>query len=388
MFKILTLNQISAKGLKRFAQERYAVAPDVAHPDAILVRSQSLSAEDLPASVKAIARAGTGTNNIPVEACTRLGIPVFNTPGANGNAVKELVLVALLLSARKVMEGIEFVKALETQDPQHMLERVEAQKKKFVGEELAGKNLGIAGLGAIGSAVAEMALAMKMNVWGYDPELSRDAAGQLSRKIQRVDRLASLVAKADYVTLHLPVLDSTRCLINREVLGSFKKGSRLLNFSRDAVVDIQAVVEGLEQATLGQYITDFPHPQLAGRSDTILIPHLGASTQEAEENCAVMAAEQVIDFLENGNIVHSVNFPSLVMERMGGHRITLTNQNIPKMLSCILGVLAECNLNVLDMLNKSCGEIAYNIIDVATPLPPMCKKNIEAIEGVISVRVL
>lgn len=388
IFKIWTLNEISPKGLERFARGCYEVADAIAQPDAILVRSQRLSTDDLAPSLKAIARAGAGTNNIPVEACTRRGIPVFNTPGANANAVKELVLAALLLSARKVMEAMEFVKALETQDPKQMLGRVEAQKKQFSGEELAGKTLGVAGLGAIGSAVAEMALAMKMNVWGYDPALSADSAEQLSQKIHRVDNLEALVAASDYLTLHLPVLDSTRCLINQGVLESFKKGSRLLNFSRQEVVDIPAVVAALDQGKLGQYITDFPHPQLAKRADTILFPHLGASTKEAEENCAVMAANQVIDFLENGNIVHSVNFPHLVMERAGGHRITFSNKNIPKMLSHILGVLADCDLNVLDMLNKSHGEIAYNIIDVETPPPPICKRNIEALEGVITVRYL
>lgn len=387
-FKILTFNQISNKGLARFTRGHYEVASEINKPDAILLRSHQLSLQETPSTVKAIARAGTGVNNIPVEACTRRGIPVFNTPGANANAVKELIMIALLLGTRKVVEGIEFVKGIATQDPKEMLQLVEAQKKLFVGEELAGKNLGVAGLGAIGSAVAEMALSMKMNVSGYDPELSVEAAWRLSRKIQKMDSLASLVAKSDYVTLHLPVLDSTRCLINQETLAAFKKGSRLLNFSRDEVVDICAVIAALDQGRLGQYITDFPHPHLVGRADTVLLPHLGASTKEAEENCAMMAADQIIDFLENGNITNSVNFPNLSMERVGGYRVAFSNQNIPKMLSRVLASLADCNLNVIDMINKSRGNIAYNIIDVETPPPPSCKKNIEAVEGVMTVRYL
>ena len=388
MFKILTFDQISLKGLDSFRREHYEVAREIGHPDAILVRSHLLDIEDIAPTVKAIARAGTGVNNIPKEACTAKGIPVFNTPGANANAVKELVMLALLLGARQVIEGIQFIKELQTEDPEEMLRTVEMQKKFFSGEELAGKVLGVAGLGAIGSAVAEMALSIKMTVLGYDPGLSVDDAWRLSKEIKKVESLSALVSQSDYITLHLPATDSTHSLINREILAVFKNGSQLLNFARQAVVDTDAVVEALERGQLKKYISDFPHPSLVNRKDAILIPHLGASTNEAEENCAIMAAEQLIDFLENGNIRNSVNFPTLSLDRVGGYRIAFSNRNVPKMLSQVLSILADCNLNVIDMINKSLGEIAYNIIDLESLPPPGCLRHIEEIDGVIAMRLL
>ncbi|MBF0289822.1 MAG: phosphoglycerate dehydrogenase [SAR324 cluster bacterium] len=388
MFKILTLNQISVNGLERFSREKYEIASEIRHPDAILVRSQRITPEELSPTLRGIARAGAGVNNIPVGECTKKGITVFNTPGANANAVKELVVTALLLSSRDILGGIDFVKQMTTQDPAEMHKVVEKQKKMYKGEELAGKTLGVIGLGAIGSSVAETALRMGMKVLGYDPGLSVEAAWKLSGEIQKMENLPSLVSKSDYVTLHLPALESTRYMINKDMLASFKKGCRLMNFSRAEIVEIEALVDALESGQLSRYATDFPHPSLLGRADTILIPHLGASTEEAEDNCAVMAANQIIDFLENGNIKNSVNFPNISLDRNGGHRIAISNQNIPKMLGKALAIIADRNINVSDMINKSRDDIAYNLIDLETPPPVDLKEALEGIEGVISVRYL
>ncbi len=388
MLKILTLNQISEKGLEPFDLEKYQIANEIGEPDGVLVRSHRLSSEDLTPHLKAIARAGAGVNNIPVAECTHRGIVVFNTPGANANAVKELVLSALLLGARNVTKGIQFVKTLKIDDPAEMLKRVEAEKKNYVGEELAGKTLGVAGLGAIGSMVAEIALALDMKVLGYDPALSIEAAWRLSKNVQNMESLSALVAQADYISLHLPALESTRNLINQEMLASFKKGSRLLNFSRNEIVDTTAVVAALESGQLSKYMTDFPHPSLIGRDDAVLFPHLGASTQEAEENCATMAAHQMIDFLENGNIKNSVNFPPLSLERRGEHRLVFLNKNNSEMLNSVLGILADLNINVLNMVSKNQGDVVYNIIDTDTLFPLDRQKDLEAIAGMITVRYL
>lgn len=389
MFKILTLNQISIKGLERFSRERYEIASEIGHPDAILLRSHQLTPSEIMPSLQAIARAGAGVNNIPVGLCTEHGIPVFNTPGANANAVKELVLSGLLLSSRGILDGIRFVKGLsDKKDANELKKIVEKEKKNFKGQELAGKTLGVVGLGAIGSSVAESGLQLGMEVLGYDPGLSVDAAWRLSSQIQKVDNLPALLSKSDYITLHLPMIDSTRGLINNEIARFIKKGARLLNFSRDAVVVSSAIVESLESGNLAQYISDFPTPDLVGRNDVILMPHIGASTNEAEENCAVMAANQLIDFLEHGNINNSVNYPRLVLERSSGYRIALSNRNIPTMLSQVLTILAEKQINVIDMLNKSRENIAYNLIDIDTPPSEELISVLEKIEGVVNVRSL
>lgn len=389
MYKVLTYNAISVKGLDRFPRDQYEVASDISKPDAILLRSHVLSEDDLLASVGAIARAGAGVNNIPVAACTKKGIPVFNTPGANANAVKELVLAGMLLSSRGIINGSQYVQTLtDMKDHDALAQLLEKEKKRFKGNELKGKTLGVIGLGAIGSLVAEMGLMMGMKVVGYDPALSVEAAWRLPSDVQRMENLATLLGKSDFISLHLPVLEATRHLINKDSLGNVKKGARLLNFAREQIVDTQAVVAALDSGQLDRYITDFPTPEIIGRDDVITMPHIGASTDEAEENCAIMAADQLKDFLEHGNIVNSVNFPVTRLERNGACRLTITNNNVPKMLGSVLAILADADINVIDMINKSRDEIAYNIIDVDREPSPESLQSIRAINGIINVRVI
>ena len=352
MFKIQTFNQISDKGLVRFPKQEYQVAPDVENADAILVRSQKLSMENINTNLKAVARAGAGVNNIPVDDYTREGIVVFNTPGANANAVKELVLCGLLLSSRGILQGINWVRGQNASlESGELTKLVEAEKKHFKGMELKGKTLGIVGLGAIGAQVADAAIHLGMKVLGYDPAISVDAAWRLANQIEKQENLTSLIARSDFVTLHLPVLESTRNLIDRKVINYFKSGAVLLNFSRDAIVDEQALLEALNSGRLSSYVTDFPTPGLVSNSKAILLPHIGASTDEAEENCAIMAVDQLRDFLESGNIRNSVNFPSLALEKSEGYRIAIINENVPRMLGQILSILADKDINVIDMLN-------------------------------------
>ncbi|MBU2645695.1 phosphoglycerate dehydrogenase [bacterium] len=388
MLKILKLNQISAAGLKRFSADKYAIAGELDSPDAILVRSTPIKPDDLPSTVRAIARAGAGVDKICVDDCTVRGIPVFNTPGANANSVKELIMLALLLSSRGVIRGIRFLDELAktTNDPEVVTKTVEKEKKRFAGSEIIGNTLGIVGLGAIGSIVAEMAIGMGMEVLGFDPGLSVDQAWRLSNKVKRCKDLPTLLAKSDFITLHLPMLESTRYMINSESLKNVKKGARLLNFSREKIVDPFAVVEALDKGKLSKFITDFPHPVLMGREDIILMPHIGASTKEAEDNCAIMAADQLIDFLENGNIKNSVNFPNLEMERTGVCRLAFSNMNVPNMLGQVLPILASHNINVLDMLNRSRGSIAYTLLDVDTVVSAEIIEMIKAIDGIYAVR--
>ena len=387
--QILTLNQISLKGLERLPRDCYEIASEFAHPEAILLRSHKLQAADIPDTVQAIARAGAGVNNIPVEECSKRGIPVFNSPGANANAVKELVAVGLLLGSRGVVEGIQYVDTLtDMTDKAEMNKTLEAHKKNFKGSELVGKTLGVVGLGAIGSMVAEMALTMGMEVVGYDPALSVEAAWRLSSQVRKADTLSALFARCDYVTLHLPVLDSTRGLINAELLGAVSEGTCLLNFARQEIVDEDALVDALENGKLRKYIADFPTPALIGRDDVILMPHIGASTDEAEDNCAVMAADQLRDFLENGNIRNSVNFPPLALERVTGCRLSVTNENVPKILGNLLSILADDDINVIDMLNKSRGDLAYNLIDIGVHASDEVLDKMRALEGVINVRMI
>ncbi|HDY82249.1 MAG TPA: 3-phosphoglycerate dehydrogenase [Halieaceae bacterium] len=387
--QVLTLNQISIKGLERLPRDCYELASEFLHPDAILLRSHKLQMAEIADSVLAIARAGAGVNNIPVAACTKRGIPVFNSPGANANAVKELVATGLLLGSRGVIEGINYVDSLSSmQDEVELNKTLEAQKKQFKGSELVGKTLGVVGLGAIGSMVAEMALTFGMNVVGYDPALSVEAAWRLSSEVRKADTLSALFAGCDYISLHLPVLDSTRGLVSGELLNAMRPDTCLLNFARQEIVDEAAVLQALDDGNLRKYIADFPAPALIGRDNVILTPHIGASTDEAEDNCAIMAADQLRDFLENGNIRNSVNFPALQLERVSGCRLSVTNENIPRILGSVLSILADENINVIDMLNKSRDEVAYNLIDISTHiaddvLDKMCK-----LEGVINVRLI
>jgi len=390
MYKIRTYNKISVKGLDRFPRQNYEVGSDIAHPDAFLLRSQKLQGIEVPPSLLAVARAGAGVNNVPVADYGKLGIVVFNTPGANANAVKELVMAGMLLSARGIVDGMNYVQSLaDLSDPSEMSQRLEKEKARFAGSEIRGKTLGIVGLGAIGSMVANMALAMGMQVIGFDPVLSIDAAWRLSSDVGRMENLQALLARSDYVSLHVPAADATRHMINADTLATIKQGAVLLNFARDAIVDAQAVLRSLDAGRLGKYVCDFPELALLGHPKVIAMPHIGASTEESEENCAVMAANQLVNYLENGNIVNSVNFPKVVMERRPGTaRITFSNNNVPGVLGQVLSVLAESKVNVVDMMNKSRGELAFNIIDVEHPPSDDVVAAISALEHVIRVRVI
>lgn len=387
--RILTLNQISLKGLERLPRDCYEIASEFSQPDAILLRSYKLQEADIRPSVLAIARAGAGVNNIPVASCTARGIPVFNSPGANANAVKELVATGLLLGSRGVIEGIDYVRTLsDVQDAGELNKTLEEQKKRFKGNELVGKTLGVVGLGAIGSLVAEMALTLGMEVMGFDPALSVEAAWRLSSQVRKADTLSALFARCDYISLHLPVLDATRGMINEELLRAVKPNCCLLNFARQEIIDQNALLHALENRQLRKYIADFPTPELIGRPDVILMPHIGASTDEAEDNCAIMAADQLRDFLENGNIRNSVNFPTLQLDRVRGCRLSVANDNVPKILGNVLSILADENINVIDMLNKSREEIAYNLIDISTQPAAEVLVRMRAIDGVINVRLI
>jgi D-3-phosphoglycerate dehydrogenase len=390
MYKVRTYNQISIKGLDRFPRQAYEVGSDIAHPDAFLLRSQKLQGVEVPASLLAVARAGAGVNNVPVTEYSRQGIVVFNTPGANANAVKELVMAGMLLSARGIIDGMNYVQSLvEVKDAAAMSPLVEKAKARFAGHEIRGKTLGIVGLGAIGSMVADMALAMGMTVVGFDPVLSIDAAWRLSNEVSRMENLQSLLARSDYVSLHVPAVDATRHMINDDTLAVIRPGAVLLNFARDAIVDPSAVLRSLDGGRLGKYVCDFPEPVLLGNPKIIAMPHIGASTEESEENCAVMAANQLVDYLENGNIVNSVNFPKISMERSPGTaRITFSNDNVSGVLGRVLSVLADNQVNVVDMVNKSRGELAFNIVDVEQAPGKAVIDAIQAVEQVIRVRVI
>ncbi len=389
MYKIRTYNQISDIGLSRFPVERYEVGPELAEPDAYILRSQKLHGEPVPESVLAVARAGAGVNNIPIDEYTHQGIVVFNTPGANANAVKELVTAAMLLSSRGIIDGMKRVQEMTgISDPEVMAKQLENEKRHFAGSEISGQTLGVIGLGAIGSMVANAALEMGMHVAGFDPALSVEGAWRLSSQVEKVDSLEALLKISDFVTLHIPAIEQTRHMINAAALAHFKPGARLLNFARAQVVDVKAIVAALDGGSLGGYITDFPVPSLLGRANIMLFPHIGASTREAEENCSVMAAEQLMDFLENGNIMNSVNYPQTRMLRNGDYRITFTNENIPRVLGTVLSALADHDINVVDMVNKSLRDMAYNIIDVETRPSREIIDAISSAEGVMHVRVI
>jgi|TARA_B110000238_G_scaffold198508_1_gene243256 D-3-phosphoglycerate dehydrogenase len=389
MHKIRTINNISEKGLSRFPADRYELGDAIADPEAILVRSQQLTDADAVPSLRAVGRAGAGVNNIPVADYTDKGIVVFNTPGANANAVKELVMVGLLLSCRGIIPGIKYVNSLgEYSDKAQLNKLVESSKKQYKGRELKGKTLGVLGLGAIGSMVADMALQMEMNVVGYDPALSVEAAWRLSSKVEKMENLQMLFSRSDIITLHVPALDATRGMIDSEALSQFRDGAVLLNFAREEIVDKEAISEALDSEKISQYISDFPTPGLIGKRGVVSTPHLGASTEEAEENCAIMVADQVKDFLENGNIKNSVNFPALSLERTTGcYRIAMANKNVPRILGSVLSILADRNINVVDMLNKSREDVAYNLIDIQAEPSDDLLEEILAIDGVINARV-
>ncbi len=387
MFKILTLNNISPVGLERFPKERYVIGASVESPDAILLRSFDMHDYELPRSLKAVARAGAGVNNIPVASLSERGIPVFNTPGANANAVKELVLAGILLGARNICQAWQYVESLKGDD-ESLNEQVEAGKRKFVGFELPGRTLGVIGLGAIGVLVANAALRLGMRVVGYDPELTVRRAWQLSSEVVQAQSVKDLLSQSDFVTLHVPLFDQTRNLINSNSIKDMREEATLLNFSRHGIVSDEAVVGALNAGRLNAYVCDFPTEKLKGHPRIITLPHIGASTREAEENCAVMASRQLRDFLEDGNITNSVNFPEVVMPRISGTRVALVNANVPNMLGQISTTLARADLNILDMLNKSSGELAYTLTDVEGKVPPKVLAELAAIDGVMSVRSL
>ena len=389
MYKIRLFNQIALRGLQRFPRERYEVGHDLPDPDGILLRSHRLMPGEMDARLRAVARAGAGVNNLPVDYCTEQGIVVFNTPGANANSVKELVLAALLVSSRDLVGGFAFVSSLaDVGDAARLDALVEAEKKRFRGRELFGKSLGVVGLGAIGSLVARAALDLGMEVLGHDPAISVEAAWRLPSEVKRMDNLQSLFAQSDYVTLHVPLLAETEGLVNRESFRSLRRGAVLLNFAREPVVDRAALRQALDDGVLAHYIADFPVPGLTGHPRVRFTPHLGASTEEAEENCAVMAAEQLTRFLETGNVANSVNFPSVSLEPSPGYRLAVTNLNVPGMLGQMTAVLARRGINVIDMINRSRGGVAYNLLDLQDAPTPGLIEELCAIDTVINVRVL
>lgn len=388
MYKIQTLNNISVRGLERLPRERYEIASEIGHPDAILVRSHPMHGMEIPDTVVAIGRAGAGVNNIPVEEMSRRGIAVFNAPGANANAVKELVLAGMLLAARNICQGWEFARSQEGDDAA-LDKAVEAGKKKFVGFELPGRTLGVIGLGAIGVLVANAARALGMRVIGYDPQITVARAWQLSSEVEQAHSVDELMSRSQFVTVHVPLTDSTRNLINAERIKLLQDRGVLLNFSRSGIVDDVAAVAALDAGKLWAYVCDFPTNLTKNHPRVITLPHLGASTEEAEENCAIMVAEQLRDYLENGNVRNSVNFPELMMPRGGkGDRLAVVNANVPNMLGQISTALAEAGLNIDDMFNKSRGNLAYTLVDVEGQIPAAVAERIRAIDGVLSVRVI
>jgi D-3-phosphoglycerate dehydrogenase / 2-oxoglutarate reductase len=387
MYKIRTLNSIAVAGLRRLPRERYEVSSDVPRPDAIIVRSADMHSMEIPDTVAAVGRAGAGVNNIPIQALSNRGVPVFNAPGANANAVKELVAASLLLAARNICNAWDYVRKLDTEGDS-LSAAVEAGKKQFVGFELPGRTLGVIGLGAIGVEVANVALALGMKVVGYDPKITVRRAWQLSSEVQQVDTLDRLFKKSNAVTLHVPLIEATRHLVNRDRLALMPPKSVLINFARGGVVDNEAAIAALDSGQLHAYVCDFPTSELIAHPRVIAMPHLGASTTEAEENCAIMVAENIKDYLENGNIQNSVNFPEAVMPRSDAHRISIANANVPNMVGQISTCLARAGLNIEDLLNKSLGDLAYTIVDLDGPVPAETIAELRKIEGVLALRSL
>jgi len=386
-YNILTLNQIASHGLHRFPSVRYSVGKSVDRPDAILVRSHDMHAMEIAASVKAIGRAGAGTNNIPVAAMSQRGVPVFNAPGANANAVNELVLAALLMAARNVSPALAYVAGLDAQAPD-LEARVEEGKKQFAGVELPHRMLGVVGLGAIGGLVADTAIKLGMKVIGFDPEITVDAAWRLHSGVRRAHGIEELLKQSDFVTLHVPLLPVTRKLIDAPRLAVMKPTAILLNFARDGIVDEDAVLDALAAQRLRAYITDFPTAKLVHQPGVVALPHLGASTAEAEENCAVMVVDQVREYLEHGSTRNAVNFPDVEMTRESPYRVAIANANVPNMLGQISTTMAHHGLNIHNMVNKSRGEMAYTLVDVDSPVDDTLIAAIAAIEGVLSVRAI
>ena len=383
--KIQTLNNISPLGLSRLPSERYTIGNDVANPDAILVRSAKMHEMEIAASVKAIARAGAGTNNVPVAKMSERGVPVFNAPGANANAVKELVIAGMLIASRNLMPAWKFADGLTGEDAE-ISKAVEAGKKNFAGIELPNRTLGIIGLGAIGSMVADAGIRLGMNVIGFDPEITVEAAWRLPSNVKKAASVEEVVKNSDFISLHVPLLDKTRNMIDAARISLMKPGTVLLNFAREGIVDDKAVVDGIAAGKLRGYVCDFPANALKDNPKVVALPHLGASTEEAEENCAIMVAEQVCDYLENGNILNSVNFPNVSMPRESAFRIAIANANVPNMVGQISTAMADAGLNIHNMVNKSKGEMAYTLVDVDSEPPQAVVDKIAAIKGVLMVR--
>ncbi len=386
-YRILTLNNISSSGLKRLPPERYTVGKAVDEPDAIIVRSHDMNSMAVPATVTAIGRAGAGTNNIPVKLMSARGVPVFNTPGANANAVKELALAGMLLAARNIAPALRFVEGLRGDDAT-VQKLAEEGKKQFSGAELAGHTLGILGLGKIGCLVADAGIKLGLQVLGYDPEITVEAAWSLPSQVRKAQSIEEVLKNSDFITLHVPLLETTCGLINSQRLQSVNPGATLLNFAREAVVDAAAVLEALNNKRLKYYVSDFPSAILASHPAAVALPHLGASTREAEENCAVMVVDQLRGYLEHGNIVNAVNFPAVVMPRESPYRIGIANANVPNMVGQISTAMAAAGLNIHNMMNKSKGEMAYTLVDVDSPVPAETIVQILSISGVLSVRYL
>ncbi len=387
MYKILTLNHIAVEGLRHLPRERYEVASEITHPDAIMLRSYNMHDMDVPDTVAAVGRAGAGTNNIPIEAMSARGVPVFNAPGANANAVKELAIAGMLMGARNLCNAREYVSSL-SETGAALNKAVEAGKKQFVGFELPGKTLGVIGLGAIGVEVANAALALRMKVVGFDPAITVRNAWQLSSGVEQEETLDQLFQHADFVTLHVPLIDATKNIVNADRLALMNNGSVLINFARGGVVDDAAALAALDSGKLQAFVTDFPTPELIAHPKVVALPHLGASTSEAEENCAIMVAENLKDYLENGNIRFSVNFPEARLPRLDAWRITVANANVPNMVGQISTDLANAGLNIEDLLNKSVGDFAYTIIDVNAEPTAELLEEIRAIDGVLTLRNL
>ncbi len=387
MFKILTLNNISATGLDRLPRNNYEIASEIVYPDAVLLRSFKMHDMDIPETLKAVGRAGAGVNNIPVEKLTGMGIPVFNTPGANANAVKELVVSALLMASRNLIQAWDYARNLEGDDAT-IAKAVEAGKKKYVGIELPGRTLGVVGLGAIGGQIANAVIALGMKVIGYDPTVTIQHAWQLSAEVERALSFEELLSEADYITFHVPLIKETKNMLNADRIKHMKENAIVLNFARGGIVDDAAVIKALDEGKLYAYINDFPTNEHKNHPRVVSLPHLGASTLEAEENCAVMVADQMRDYLENGNITNSVNFPDMKMPRAGASRIAVSNSNVPTMVGQITSVLADSGINIVDMLNKSRGDVAYNLLDLETEVEDDVANKIKAIKGVLAVRIV
>jgi len=387
MFKILTLNNISVKGLERLPREKYEIASEISHPDAVLVRSAKMHDMEIPATVKAIGRAGAGVNNIPVKKMTERGVPVFNAPGANANAVKELVLAGMLMAARNIAQAWAFARGLNGTDEQ-IHKAVESGKKNFVGFELPGRTMGVIGLGAIGVKVANAARALGMKAVGHDPTITVQRAWQLASDVEQALSVDDLLSRSDFVSFHVPLTEETRHMVNEQRVRLLKKGAVLLNFSRDGIIDDKAVVGALDAGHLYAYVCDFPSNLLKDHPRCITLPHLGASTREAEENCAVMVADQVREWLENGNVTNAVNFPEIYLPRNGGHRVAVVNSNVPNMVGQISTDLGAAGININDMLNRSRGDIAVTLLDLDKEPPRDVVAQLSSIAGVLSVRCL